>query len=169
MLTLLYAAVLILCVLAILLGICWLCIRWLGRREERYDERQKANLGTAYMIAFWVGIAYMGIMMLLNIDGPFEEMWLLILVGIMLMLMTQRFCRAILGVGSPLDLDPKVEVPCGIALICFALYDIFKWSVPKGASLGDLTERFWVDLMISICWLVLCGLDIGEYLAGKKE
>lgn len=167
--TIISAILIILAVLAALLGGCWMFLRWDGERQERYDERQKEAMGTAYRLAFWVGVVYLFIIMIFSMEGALDNTWLLIVGGMMLMLMTYRFCCLLLNVGNPLFQNPKVSLGCDIFLIVSTVTDIIAWSGMNGAPLAEMDDRFWFDMILSVCFILICIMDVAELHRNREE
>lgn len=163
-----YAVFAILVVLLALYGMCRLLLWWDGKREERYDERQKEAQGRAYRMAFWVGIVYLFAAMFLTQIGLSVATWLLMFLGLMLMFMTYRFCCLLLKVGNPIFRNPKESLVCDLILIGISAVDLFRGLAGWFGS-GVMDSQFWFDMILGICFIVLCGMDIMELRREKEE
>ena len=156
-----YTVLAVLVALLVLYGVCRLLLRWDGKREGRYDERQKEAQGRAYRIAFWVGIVYLFAAMFLIQIGLSVATWLLLFLGLMLMLMTYRFCCMLLKVGNPIFRNPKESLVCDLILIGISAVDLFR-GLEGWFRRGVMDSQFWFAIILGICFIVLCGVDIME-------
>ena len=156
-----YAILAILAVLLGLYGLCRLLLWWDGRRKARYDERQKEAQGRAYRVAFWVGAVYLFAAMGLTWLGLNVQTWLLLFLGLMGMLMTFRFCCWVLRVGNPIFHDPRISLVCDLAVMGVALAELVG-ALSRWFRSGVMDSRFWFAMILGICFLVQCVMDLAQ-------
>lgn len=162
-------------ILAVLAAVAVLCrgVLWLEKRFPGmgYDERQKISLGRACRLSFWVGIGYSLVVMILllgQVEGPKRiEPWLLIFIGILLQLMTDRTYRVMTHSDLTRFQKPQYEI-WGYLFMAAVQILAFVKSRYQGALVltGQGTAR-WVFLLAGVSFFYLAALHLTALLRDR--
>lgn len=147
-------------VLAALFGLCHLAVK-LQRDfpSEKYDERQKIARGEGYRLAFWTGLVYSVVILIIigfeRLDS--DAVVALITSGILVQAMVLHFYGFLTHSALPLGEKPMVSV------VCFSIMGVMY-----------LAEYFflypsWYQIVYGMCFLTIALLHLITHLRRDKE
>lgn len=146
--------------LAVLFGLCHLAVKMQKDfPSEKYDERQKIARGEGYRLAFWTGIVYYVVAMIVI---GFEDLdsfpsVTLITMGILVQAMVLHFHGFLTQSALPLGEKPVVSIVC--------------WSI---MGVMYLVEYFflypnWYQIVYGMCFLTMALLHLINHFRRDKE
>lgn len=156
----------------VLLGGCWGLLRWDKRRIriKEYDERQSMERGNAYKISFWIGIVYYLVVVTLGaMDGTAEDLYFLVMVGILIQLLAFSFCCLLTNAELPLSKNPIAAIASDFLFGVWCLFNAFRGGMSLGTRLSELISFGWIELLCGLGLIFLGLIQVVQLLLREKE
>ena len=168
--TIIHGILLILAGAAVLLGICWGLLRWGRGRQTEYDERQCLERGNAYRISFWIGIAYyLVVITLAALDGTAEDLYFLIMLGVLIQILAFHFCCLLTHAELPLSKRPGAAIASDFLLGAWFFFNAFRGGITLGTKLSEIRTFAWIDLLCGAAMVFLGLMQTVQFCRKREE
>ena len=163
--------------LLILAGIVLTCLAacWMEKNfpSEKFDERQKGVRGRGYRLAFWVGVIYMLMILIIligQVDGEEKvEPYLLVFYGFFIQAMVFHVYCLINHAALPFSEKPIVPflgyTILGIMNLASFRNTVARWPL----SLVGHGTTAWTSLVVMFSWFSLAFMYLIQLLRREKE